>query len=109
MPYIGAPLSAVIPLALAAAVDPGWTALLWTACLYLVVEATMGQVVEPLLYGRSTGLSPFAVVVAATFWTWLWGPIGLIVSTPLTLCLVYSAGMWRGCSFSMYCSATGRR
>jgi predicted PurR-regulated permease PerM len=88
VPYIGAPLSAVIPLALAAAVDPGWSALLWTACLYRVVEATMGKLVEPLLYGRSTGLSPFAVVVAATFWTWLWGPIGLIVSTPLTLCLV---------------------
>jgi len=88
VPYIGAPVSAVIPLALAAALDPGWSGLLWTACLYLVVEATIGQVVEPLLYGRSTGLSPFAVVVAATFWTWLWGPIGLIVSTPLTLCLV---------------------
>ncbi len=88
VPYIGAPLSAVIPLALAAAVDPGWSALLWTAGLYLTVEATIGQLVEPLLYGRSTGLSPFAVVVAATFWTWLWGPIGLIVSTPLTLCLV---------------------
>ena len=48
----------------------------------------MGQVVEPLVYGHSTGLSPFAVVLAATFWTWLWGPIGLILSTPLTLCLV---------------------
>ena len=48
----------------------------------------MGQVVEPLLYGHSTGLSPFSVVVSATFWTWLWGPIGLILSTPLTLCLV---------------------
>ena len=62
--------------------------LLWTAALYLVTEPIMGQVVEPLLYGRSTGLSPFSVVVAATFWTWLWGPIGLILSTPLTLCLV---------------------
>ena len=88
VPYIGAPLSAVMPLALAAAVDPGWSRLLWTASLYLVVEPVMGQVVEPLLYGHSTGLSPFAVVVAATFWTWLWGPIGLILSTPLTLCLV---------------------
>lgn len=88
VPYIGAPLSAVVPLTLAAAIDPGWSRLLWTASLYLVVEPTMSQVVEPLLYGRSTGLSPFAVVVAATFWTWLWGPIGLILSTPLTLCLV---------------------
>ena len=88
VPYIGAPLSAVMPLALAAAVDPGWSTLLWTASLYLVAEPVLGQLVEPLLYGHSTGLSPFAVVLAATFWTWLWGPIGLILSTPLTLCLV---------------------
>ena len=60
----------------------------WTAALFVVVEGLTGQALEPLLYGRSTGLSPFAVVVAATFWTWLWGPIGLILSTPLTLCLV---------------------
>ncbi len=88
VPYIGAPLSAVLPLTLAAAVDPGWHMVLWTAALYLVTEPMMGQVVEPLMYGRSTGLSPFSVVVAATFWTWLWGPLGLILSTPLTLCLV---------------------
>jgi predicted PurR-regulated permease PerM len=88
VPYIGAPFAAVMPLALAAAVDPGWSKLLWTASLYLVVEPVMAQVVEPLLYGHSTGLSPFAVVLSATFWTWLWGPIGLILSTPLTLCLV---------------------
>jgi predicted PurR-regulated permease PerM len=88
VPYIGAPLSAVLPLALAAAVDPGWSMMLWTAGLYAGTEIIMGQVVEPLLYGHSTGLSPFSVVVSATFWTWLWGPIGLILSTPLTLCLV---------------------
>jgi len=88
VPYIGAPLSAVMPLALAAAVAPGWSKLLWTGALYLTVEPIMSQAVEPLVYGRSTGLSPFAVVLSATFWTWLWGPIGLIVSTPLTLCLV---------------------
>ena len=62
VPYIGAPLSAVMPLALAAAVDPGWSMLLWTASLYLVVEPVMGQVVEPLVYGHSTGLSPFTAV-----------------------------------------------
>jgi predicted PurR-regulated permease PerM len=88
VPYIGAPLAAILPLALAAAVSPGWTMVFWTAGLYAGTEAIMGQVVEPLLYGRSTGLSPFSVVVSATFWTWLWGPIGLILSTPLTLCLV---------------------
>jgi predicted PurR-regulated permease PerM len=88
VPYVGAPLSALMPLTLAAAIDPGWSLLLWTAALYVAVEVTLGQAVEPMLYGHSTGLSPFAVVVAATFWTWLWGPIGLILSTPMTLCLV---------------------
>jgi predicted PurR-regulated permease PerM len=88
VPYIGAPLAAILPLALAAAISPGWSMVFWTAGLYAGTEAIMGQVVEPLLYGRSTGLSPFSVVVSATFWTWLWGPIGLILSTPLTLCLV---------------------
>ena len=88
VPYVGAPLAAILPLALAAAVSPGWSMVFWTAGLYGVTEAVMGQAVEPMLYGRSTGLSPFSVVVSATFWTWLWGPIGLILSTPLTLCLV---------------------
>ena len=88
VPYIGAPLAAILPLALAAAVSPQWSMMLWTAGLYVITEAVMGQVVEPMLYGHSTGLSPFSVVVSATFWTWLWGPIGLILSTPLTLCLV---------------------
>jgi predicted PurR-regulated permease PerM len=88
VPYIGAPLAALLPMALAAAVSPDWSMMAWTAGLYLVIELAIGQVVEPLLYGHSTGLSPFSVVVSATFWTWLWGPIGLILSTPLTLCLV---------------------
>jgi len=88
VPYIGAPLAALLPMALAAAVSPGWGMVIWTAGLYVVIEGIIGQVVEPLLYSHSTGLSPFSVVVSATFWTWLWGPIGLILSTPLTLCLV---------------------
>ena len=61
---------------------------LWTLGLYVVSESITGQVIEPLVYGHSTGLSPAAVVIAAIFWTWLWGPIGLLLSTPLTLCLV---------------------
>ena len=88
VPYIGAFLSAVPPLLLAAAVDPGWTLAIWTAALFLIAEPLMGYGVEPLVYGHSTGLSPMSVIVAAIFWTWLWGPIGLILSTPLTLCLV---------------------
>jgi predicted PurR-regulated permease PerM len=88
VPYIGAVISAVFPLTLAAAVDPGWSMLLWTAALFLVVEPVVGHVIEPLLYGHSTGLSPVAVVASATFWTTLWGAVGLVLSTPLTICLV---------------------
>jgi predicted PurR-regulated permease PerM len=88
VPYIGAVISAIFPLVLAAAVDPGWTMVLWTAALFLIVEPIVGHVIEPLLYGQSTGLSPVAVITSATFWTWLWGPIGLILATPLTMCLV---------------------
>ena len=64
---------------------------LWTIGLFAFVELVTGQVVEPLVCGRSAGLSPVAVVVAASFWTWLWGPLGLLLSTPLTLCLVVLA------------------
>jgi predicted PurR-regulated permease PerM len=88
VPYIGPVIAAIFPATLALAIDPGWSMLFWTGALFLVVEPTMGQVVEPLLYGRSAGLSAVAVVVAAAFWTWLWGPVGLLLSTPLTLCLV---------------------
>src|SRR5450631_3966139 len=88
VPYIGAVIAAAFPLALAVAVDPGWSMLLWTLALFLTVEPVVGHVIEPMVYGHSTGLSPVAVVAAATFWTALWGPIGLVLATPLTVCLV---------------------
>ncbi|KQP87235.1 hypothetical protein ASF60_21205 [Methylobacterium sp. Leaf113] len=88
VPYIGAFISALLPLALAAAVDPGWGMVIATAALFLVAEPLFGHVIEPLLYGHSTGLSPFAVVVSTLFWGFLWGPIGLILATPFTVCLV---------------------
>src|SRR4029077_11239787 len=88
VPYIGAFISAIFPLVLAAAVGQGWTMVLMTAALFLIAETVVGQAIEPLLYGQSTGLSPVAVITSATFWTWLWGPIGLILATPLTMCLV---------------------
>ncbi|HKS89104.1 MAG TPA: AI-2E family transporter, partial [Stellaceae bacterium] len=88
IPYIGSWIAALLPIALAAAVAPGWSMAIWTAALYIVTEVTLGQAVEPLVYGHTTGLSPIAVIIAAIFWTWVWGPIGLIISTPLTLCLV---------------------
>ncbi|WP_132249505.1 AI-2E family transporter [Methylobacterium segetis] len=88
VPYIGAAISALLPIVLAAAVDPGWGMVIATAALFLVVEPICGHVVEPLLYGHSTGLSPVAVILSATIWTFLWGPIGLVLATPLTVCLV---------------------
>ena len=88
VPYIGAFIAAAFPLALAVAVDPTWSMLLWTVALFLVVEPVVGHVIEPMVYGHSTGLSPVAVVASATFWTALWGPIGLVLATPLTVCLV---------------------
>jgi predicted PurR-regulated permease PerM len=88
VPYIGAVIAAILPLIVAAAVGEGWSMVLWTAALFLVVEPLAGHVIEPMLYGHSSGLSPVAIVVSATFWTWLWGPIGLVLATPLTICLV---------------------
>jgi hypothetical protein len=88
VPYIGGVISAIFPLVLAAAVGPGWMMVLMTAALFLTAETVVGHAIEPLVYGQSTGLSPVAVIASATFWTWLWGPIGLILATPLTMCLV---------------------
>jgi predicted PurR-regulated permease PerM len=88
VPYIGSFVAAAPPILLAAAVDPGWSMALMTLALFLIGEPLMGHVVEPVVYGQSTGLSPFSVVISAIFWTWLWGPIGLLIATPLTLCLV---------------------
>lgn len=88
VPYIGAVIGGALPLALAFAVDPGWSMATWTVILFLAVEPLLGHVVEPLLYGHSSGLSPIAVILAATIWALLWGPVGLILATPLTICLV---------------------
>lgn len=88
VPYIGIPIAAALPAALAIAVDPGWSMVVWTLIAFFGLEAVVGQVVEPYLYGRNVGLSAVAVVVAAAFWTLLWGPVGLLLSTPLTMCLV---------------------
>lgn len=88
VPYIGPVIATLLPLFLALAVAPGWSLVLWTAGLFVVVELITGNVIEPWLYGSRTGLSPLAIIVAAIFWTWLWGPLGLVLSTPLTVCLV---------------------
>jgi len=88
IPYLGIVIAAAFPLALAIAVAPDWTLLLWTALLFVGIELVVSNIVEPLVYGGTTGLSSVALIAAATFWTWLWGPIGLLLSTPLTVCLV---------------------
>lgn len=88
VPYIGTAISVVLPLVMAFAVAPDWSLVLWTVALFTGVELITSNVVEPRFYGRRTGLSPLAVIVSAMFWTWLWGPMGLIIATPLTVCLV---------------------
>ncbi|MBZ9602044.1 AI-2E family transporter [Phyllobacterium chamaecytisi] len=88
VPYIGPIIAAAFPIILSLAVDPGWMVLFWTAALFIVLELISSNIMEPLLYGSKTGLSPVAILMAAIVWTWIWGPIGLILSTPLTVCLV---------------------
>jgi predicted PurR-regulated permease PerM len=88
VPYVGVWIAALCSAVLAAAVAVGWSMAFETLGLFVVVELIAAQLVEPQLYGHTTGLSPLSVVIAAIFWSWLWGPIGLIVSTPLTLCLL---------------------
>lgn len=88
VPYIGIWIAAILAVFLAAAIQPQWTMAVYTLILFIVVDVAAGQIAEPLLYGHRSGLSPLAVVVAAIFWSWLWGPIGLVLSTPLTLCVV---------------------
>jgi predicted PurR-regulated permease PerM len=88
IPYVGVWIAAFCATLLAAAIDPGWAMALMTLGLFLAVEIIVAQTIEPKLYGHTTGLSPLSVVVAAIFWSWIWGPVGLVLSTPLTLCLV---------------------
>lgn len=87
VPYVGPFIAALFPISLAFAVDPGWTMLFWTVALILTAELVSNCIVEPRLYGSSTGISTVAILIAAIFWTALWGPIGLLLSTPLTVCL----------------------
>ncbi len=88
VPYVGIWLAALLASALAIAIVPGWSLAFSTLGLFIAVELIAAQAVEPHLYGHTTGLSPLSVVVAAIFWSALWGPIGLVLSTPLTLCLL---------------------
>ncbi len=88
VPYLGIWIAAAMPAAVAFGVDPGWVEVLIIFGLYVGVDVLVYNFVEPQLYGNSTGISPIAILVAAVFWTWLWGPVGLLLATPLTVCLV---------------------
>ena len=88
IPYLGIWIAGALPIAVVFAVDPGWIKIPAIILLYLCIDLLMYNIVEPLLYGTSTGISPIAILVAAVFWTWLWGPVGLLLATPLTVCVV---------------------
>ena len=88
VPYLGIWIAAAMPAAVAFGVEPGWVQVVIIFGLYLGVDLLIYNFVEPQLYGTSTGISPIAILVAAVFWTWLWGPVGLLLATPLTVCLV---------------------
>src|SRR5262249_55423048 len=88
VPYIGAPSAAIPPLVLCLVQFEGWTQPILAAALLLTLELVVANVIEPWLYGQSIGVSEVALLVAAAFWTFLWGPIGLVLSGPLTVCLV---------------------
>ena len=88
VPYIGPPLGAVAPVLFSLAIFPGWKEPTLTLGLFIGAELTSAYGIEPALYGSRTGVSPIAILLAAIFWTFLWGPIGLVLSMPLTVCLV---------------------
>jgi predicted PurR-regulated permease PerM/GAF domain-containing protein len=87
IPYVGPWVGAFFPVVLSFAISSSWLTPLVTIALFVVLEATVSNLIEPWVYGANTGVSPIALIVSAVFWTWLWGPIGLVLSTPLTVCL----------------------
>jgi len=96
VPYVGAAIAALFAAVLALAVDSGWSLALSGLGVFILLDIVVGQLVEPHLYGHATGLSPLSVVVGAIFWSWLWGPAGLILSTPITVCLLVAGRHMKG-------------
>jgi predicted PurR-regulated permease PerM len=88
VPYLGTWLAAALPTVLSFAISPGWMQPLLVLASFIVLDLMTANVAEPLLFGHSTGVSPVALLIAAVFWTWVWGPIGLVLSTPMTVCMV---------------------
>lgn len=88
VPYVGTWLAAAFPVALAFALFPGWWQSVALILCFIVLDAITANVIEPLVFGHNTGVAPVALLIAAAFWTWIWGPMGLVLSTPITVCLV---------------------
>jgi hypothetical protein len=88
IPYVGTPVATAFPMIIALAVFPGWSQVLLTFSLFLFLELMLANLIEPWLYGAHTGVLSLAILVAAIFWGMLWGPVGLILATPLTVCLI---------------------
>src|SRR5690606_11389714 len=91
VPDVGPWIAALLPIAVSVITAPGWEQVVIVVALFVVLELLSNNVMEPLLYGQSVGLSAIAVIVSAIFWTWIWGPIGLVLATPMTACIVVLA------------------
>ena len=87
IPYVGPWAGALLPVLLSFAISTSWFTPLMTIALFIVLEAILSNFIEPWVYGANTGVSPIALIISAVFWTWLWGPVGLVLSTPMTVCL----------------------
>ena len=87
VPYVGVWIAGAMPAVFAFAISNGWTPVLWTVGVFAALELLLAYVIEPWLYSKSVGLSPVAIIAAVMFWTWLWGPVGLLLATPLTVCV----------------------
>lgn len=88
IPYLGAWLTAILPITLSLLISPDWSLAIQVIAIFCVLELITNMIIEPLLYGRGIGVSQAALLVCVAFWTWLWGPIGLILASPLTVCIV---------------------
>jgi hypothetical protein len=99
VPFVGVPVAALFALILAVGAAPGWTLALWTLAVFATIELFVAHAVEPRVYGQATGLSPLAVVLASIFWGGLWGPVGVLIATPLTLCLAAAGRHFEALAF----------
>ena len=88
IPYVGPIVGAGLPILVSLAALPGWAGPLWVTGFFVVIETFTNMVLETVLYADAAGVSQVALLIAVAFWTWLWGPIGLLLATPLTVCVV---------------------